>query len=479
MHFGSAPPRSYPDGHPSAKPTVHSTPACRPTHGMDPPTSFGESSTTASQQTIPPTMILIIGGGIAGLTTALFLHRIGVQCRVFEAYARKAELGGGLQLAPNGVNVLAALGLGNAMIEAGTVCRTYRFCNHYGDVLAEIDLMGKERYGADSITCTRQSLHTVLANALEAAGVLVEYGHRLKDAVQTPSGVTVTFENGASATGSVLVGADGIHSRTRGILFPSALPPVYLGCMGFSGLLRLTSLSPEHLRRTRLAEGVMTLTHGPIGLWGMTETSKDAEGNRRMMCWSNSPQPHKKSERAGLSDEIPEQIRALLMPLHHDWWEPIPSMLTASTGPDAAGPPLCGSIWDLPVLERWYNGRIILIGDAAHATGPGGQGASTALEDAHFLARCLKDAGATTAGAPLSAPSLSAAFSAFQEHRKPRVDRINAESRRRLASKMGEVGAIGGWLRDRFMQVVVWWMRDSFGAQEFGYRIPGYDTLLL
>ena len=189
------------------------------------------SSTSPALDPSTSSAVLIIGGGIAGCALALFLSRLNISARVFEAYPETVEVGGGLQVAPNGGNVLRALGLHTALAESGAVCRTFRLCNHHGQTLMEIPLKGRERYGVDAITCSRHALRTVLLNALTTEGVRVEYHKRLTSLHQTEAAVTASFEDGTVAVGQVLVGADGIHSITRTLLFPTTPSPVYMGFM--------------------------------------------------------------------------------------------------------------------------------------------------------------------------------------------------------------------------------------------------------
>jgi hypothetical protein len=77
----------------------------------------------------------------------------------------------------------------------------------------------------------------------------------------------------------------------------------------------------------------------------------------------------------------------------------------------------------------------------------------------------------------LPPPYLTLLFNTFQSHRKPRVDRINADSRKRGLSKTQEIGPVRAWFCDRFTRLVAWWMRDTLGKENYEYRVPGYDTL--
>ena len=132
----------------------------------------------------------------------------------------------------------------------------------------------------------------------------------------------------------------------------------------------MSALSAEEVSRARLQDGVMTVSTGPVGIWGMTETSPHENGSRLVLCWSNSPQRlFTKEEQAAMT---PLQLKELLLPLYHNWYPPVPTLLHHATGPEAVRPPLKGPIFDMPDLSQWWEKRVILIGDAAHASVPGG-----------------------------------------------------------------------------------------------------------
>lgn len=439
------------------------------------------SAAASSSPAVPANSasVLVIGGGISGLTLALFLHRLRIPCRVFEAYAALSETAGAcLQLAPNGVNVIKALDLENELKVRGAVCHAYRFCNERGQTVAELPLKGAELYGADAITCSRHRLHTLLARTLEEEGLTVEYGHKLAQLQQDEQGVTLTFENGRTATGAMAIGCDGLHSRTRELVFPLAPQPAFIGYLGSGGVVPFSALTEKQLALARMNDGVMTVTRGPVGAFGTAETGRSAQGERQVFVWTNTPLSLEQCNKAR-TEMTSEQVHDLLAPNYSSWYDPLPTLLRASTnaelGSSLSRGPIFGFDRDLP---SWNSQRVLLIGDAAHATGPGGQGASTALEDAHFLARLLQDAYADSKGSAPSSAVVSSVFGAFELHRRPRVLRINAEARSRGDGKLRTYGPVSGWLRDRMMGGMTWWFGDAFFRDNFSYRIPGYDTML-
>jgi len=100
--------------------------------------------------------VLVVGGGIAGQTLALFLHRLAIPVRLFEAYPARAEVhGAGLMIAPNGMSVLMALGLDETLTQRGAVVHRMNLRNQFGNLLGEVQIKGKERFGVDAVICSR------------------------------------------------------------------------------------------------------------------------------------------------------------------------------------------------------------------------------------------------------------------------------------------------------------------------------------
>src|SRR6185437_3504873 len=146
---------------------------------------------------------IIIGGGIAGPALALFLRRAGISARVYEAYPRAENVGGGFQIAPNGVRVLATLGLRDAVMRGGTEASAFCFHNHHGRVIARIRT---DRAGP-AVTTTRAAFYGVLLDAVARAGITIEYGKRLREITTEGDEVVAHFEDGTEARGDLLIGA--------------------------------------------------------------------------------------------------------------------------------------------------------------------------------------------------------------------------------------------------------------------------------
>jgi 2-polyprenyl-6-methoxyphenol hydroxylase-like FAD-dependent oxidoreductase len=354
--------------------------------------------------------VLVIGGGIAGPAIALFLKRAGFQPTVFEAHERAADIGGGLQVAPNGMRVLGQLRLAEPVLKAGIESAEFCFENQSGKVLACIPNGPASRYGLPSVFIRRSILHATLLEELDRQQIPVQYSKRLQGIVSNGGGVTVTFTDGSHAEGDLLIGADGIHSETRRIAFPDSPSPFYTGLMvvgGFAQDPALRRVDAKLLSRAHMVYG----TNGFFG-YGY----HDAADSTSVMWWSHQQREEPSAE--GLRSVTPDGLREQLLEQHRGWAEPVPTILRS------AQRILWGPIHDLPDLKTWSTGRVVLIGDAAHAISPhAGQGVSLALEDALCLAKCLRNA------------SYPEAFATYQAARQPRAATLVAEARKRGEAK--------------------------------------------
>jgi FAD-dependent urate hydroxylase len=180
---------------------------------------------------------LIAGGGIAGTVAALALHRAGWSPTVYEARTADAdEAGAWLTVAVNGLTALRALDLDpDRVLAGGYPTPDMALTNGAGRRLAVLPLGGPAADGTTTTTIRRDGLYAALRAAAVDRGIPIEYGRRLRDVRHRAGGVTVTFEDGATAGGDLLIGADGLRSRTRKILNPDGPAPSYRGLLNGGG----------------------------------------------------------------------------------------------------------------------------------------------------------------------------------------------------------------------------------------------------
>jgi 2-polyprenyl-6-methoxyphenol hydroxylase-like FAD-dependent oxidoreductase len=338
---------------------------------------------------------LVIGAGIGGLATAQALLRLGHQVRVYEAAAELREIGAGVVLGANATRALDELGLHAAVRPVGTPLTTVRLLSERGRVLNRANTSAfTERLGYDNLGVLRADLQRALLQALPPG--VVHLGHRLARFEQTATHVTVFFENGEQATAEALIAADGIRSRVRRQLLPASQPRY----AGYTCWRAVVQADIPDLPTTGSSE-----TWGRARRFGLVPVA-----NNRIYWFAclNSPVPN---------DPILRPYRVADLQRHFaSFHAPIPQVLAATTDADL----LWGDLFDLAPLDNFAFGRVLLLGDAAHATTPNlGQGAGMAIEDAAVLARCL-------GSAPTDIP---AAFQAFDRQRRPRTRRIVTQSR--------------------------------------------------
>ncbi|MET8681290.1 FAD-dependent monooxygenase [Streptomyces sp. NPDC004647] len=315
---------------------------------------------------------LVIGAGIGGLTTAAGLLRQGIETEVFEARPSPGRLltGGGFMLWHNAFLSLRRLGLDEAVAADSVRMRFHEFRSDTGRRLARWHLDGPtEKCGAPACALRRSSLHKVLTEAV--GDHRIRLGSRLIGYTQDAEGVTARFQDGSTARGDLLIGADGLRSTVRGVMRRGFEPPPrYAGYTAWQAIARLPGES-------------VVPTGTFFNLWGKG-------GLRFLYCRLNENEVYWDaitSDRAAAGiNTIADMRRSALAAAYRDWPEPIGRIITA-TEEEAILPV---SIHDRPPGGGWTQGRVVLIGDAAHPmTLNLSQGAGQAIESGVVLAGML------------------------------------------------------------------------------------------
>jgi len=389
---------------------------------------------------------LVAGGGIAGALAAIALHDAGWRPTIYEANPAEAdERGAFLTVAVNGLNALRTLGLKpEVVLAAGFATPTLHLGNGAGRRLAALPLGGPLPDGTTTTTIRRADLYAGLRAAAAQRGIPIAYGKRLTGLDEQPGRVTARFEDGTAATGELLVGADGLRSRTRKALNPDGPAPSYLGLLNAGGF---TDRPVEaELDRT---PGVVHMTFGKRSFFGWTIAPDDT------VWWFANP-PRKQPVRSG--EFTPQSWRAHLIELFAGDAGPAAAIVRA-TG-EALGP------WNTEDLRRvpvWRSDRVVLLGDAAHAVSPAsGQGASMAMEDAATLGRSLAEVG-----------DVPAALAAYEQRRRARVEKVVAVGRRNGSGKTA--GPVGAAIRDALTPLILKlaYRRGDPQAWIFEHRVQG------
>ncbi|MFZ2156055.1 MAG: FAD-dependent monooxygenase [Bradyrhizobium sp.] len=376
-----------------------------------------------------PRKALIIGAGIAGPVAGLFLRKAGIEAQVFEAWPYSTGIGGGLQIAPNGMRVLDEIGLADEMIRRGSIAESFDFYSQSGMRLGSINRKMQARFGQPAVNMRRATLNEAIVNKAWCENVELAFEKRLvriEDRAGQP--VVAHFADGSSAEGDFLIGADGVHSAARANVIPDGPKPFDTGLIGFGGFVPRSLLD-----NTAIGQRVET-TFGQSGFFGYGFCSSDPDDG--VMWWST--QPGHGIDAATFRAMSQDALKRHLLDFHAGWHDPILQLL------EAAENIVVSATLDVATLPTWSHKRTLLIGDAAHATSPhAGQGASLALEDAMRLGRLMREG-----------QELGLTFQNFEHERRPRAEKIVALARRNGNSKR-EFSASGAWIRDRMLKLLL------------------------
>lgn len=348
---------------------------------------------------------LVIGGGISGMTCAIALRLAGMRATVHEAYDRTADGAGVyLTLAVNALDALRAVGvdLDGLGFDTPRITMTSGSGRRLGELPYGTGTEASEADGGlTSRTVKRADLYRRLREEALARGVRFEHGKRLVDASVSDDGVVATFADGTRAEGDLLIGADGLRSRTREIIAPDAPGARYNGLLNTGGYARGIAVDSE--------PGMMNAIFGRRCFFAYTP-HPDGE-----VWWVANPPSPAEPTAAELAAISPEEWRHRLIGLFRDDRGPAADIIRATDRIFAGW-----NTYDVPSVSAWSNDRMIIIGDAAHATAPSiGQGAAMAIEDAVVLVKCLRDL-----------PSVPDAFAAYEALRRERVERVVEQGRR-------------------------------------------------
>lgn len=311
--------------------------------------------------------ILIIGAGIGSLCTALMLQKKGYNVQVFEAASSIEPVGAGLGIGSNALQALYKAGVGDQIEREGNRLDQMFFQNERGSHLNQMDFTSlAQKFGLNNITIHRAVLHDILFEAIEPGTIHVN--KRCVDFQEKEEGITVSFSDGSSIEASLVIAADGIHSMFREKLIANSTPR-YAGYTCWRGVVK--TMNQQFNQQTSYELwgkagriGIVPL-QGGSAYWFACVNAKQKDP----MYQNSSPE-----DVARLFHDFPADVTALIVStkkdelLHHD-------------------------ISDIRPLDQFVFGRVVLLGDAAHATTPNmGQGAGQALEDAIVFVNCLTNA---------------------------------------------------------------------------------------
>jgi 2-polyprenyl-6-methoxyphenol hydroxylase-like FAD-dependent oxidoreductase len=358
--------------------------------------------------------VIIAGGGIGGLVTALSLHRAAIDVHVFESASALHPLGVGINLLPHCTRHLAELGALAPLLELGVETGELVFFNKFGQRVWEEPRGIAAGYRYPQVAIHRGELQMALFELVQerVGRDHVHTGHHLVDFDIRDDGVTAQFADHGSggtivrASGDLLIGADGIHSMVRAKLAPREGAPKWSGGLIWRGV---TETAPFLSGRTQIAAG------GRQTFIAYPMSKPYSERGRSLTNWAARFFVEPSRELPPEDWNRPGKLEDFL-PRYEDWrfdWLDIPSVIRSAQ-----------AIYEFPLvdrdpLERWTFGRVTLLGDAAHPMYPlGSNGASQAILDARSLAAALRDC-----------PTIDEALHRYEDDRRNKTAEIVARNR--------------------------------------------------
>lgn len=317
--------------------------------------------------------IVIAGAGIGGLCAAIALAKRGFVVAVYEQSLQLGEVGAGLQLSPNAMHVLNALGLA-AQVKAKAFCPKSAVMRHFqtGKAYFSVPLgdVAIQKYGIDYVHIHRADLHAVLRQACEALQVPIILGQGVQSYSQTSENLSIQFENGENLDADLLIGADGIKSRLQACMLGQTAAQ-FTGQVAWRGVVAANKL-PKGLIKPNA-----NLWVGP----GKHFVSYYLRGGDLVNFVAVQERDDWQKESWNEPGDINELRKTFT------GWHPEVTELLAATESC-----FLWALFDRQPLSQWTDHNVALLGDACHPMLPFlAQGAAMAIEDSYALAHCLAD----------------------------------------------------------------------------------------
>jgi len=346
--------------------------------------------------------ISILGGGIAGLSTAIALKQTGFDVTVYERFSRPTEIGAGIVCWPNASFVLEQLGVLDKVSKAsGSLNYMNRFTNT-GEPIGSLDINELNRLmDYPSYSIIRKDLMNILIQRTIELNITIHYQHDVIELFDNNLNTSVQFSNGKNIQPDIIIGADGrMKSLTRKYVNGSN-EPIYQGFINWVGVFEQATADFSELSVS--------------DYWGTGERFGIVPVSNTKAYWAGGVACEK------ISEINPNKYKSELNSLFRDWPGIIGKIINET--------PLSRInkiyVHDHDPIDLWHKNNVILLGDAAHSPLPtSGQGACQALEDAWHLAKCLKD----------NINDLSKAFTLFTELRKSKTTGITMGGRQLASS---------------------------------------------
>lgn len=337
--------------------------------------------------------VIIIGAGLAGLTTAAALRHFGIDAEVYEAAESRRVTGAALGVGSNATKVLRKLGIDLASSNVGQITDRFELRTQSGDLIRRVPMASMtEELGAPLVTIRRSDLADLLYESL--GDCKVNYGAKLAGYRQIPEGISAEFSNGSAVIADVLVGADGIHSSVRREIAGLEEPVNH----GYVCWLATVPFTHDNL---------------PVGYaghyWGRGQRFGLMDlGNGNSYWWATKNVGNNYvSTQDSIKNDVLESFRG--------WAEEVVSVIEATPTSEIMAVPA----WDRSFLENWGDGPVTLVGDAAHPMLASlAQGGGSSIEDGYVLASAIA-----------SHPDAEVALRAYETSRRERTRMLVETSR--------------------------------------------------
>lgn len=361
--------------------------------------------------------IALVGGGIAGLTAAIALAKSGHQVTLYEATSAWGDVGAGITLAPNAMRGLDYIGVGDAIVATGIEPSAQKITHwQSGETLLAVDRSKtREQYSSAYVYIHRADLHHILVAEAEKSGVKIHLAKAVSKVDFTGQKPLLTFADNSQAEADLIVGADGLKSQVRQLFDPIA--PHFSGHIAFRALAPATP-QIQHLidqAGMHIGPGKMVVRY-PLRKGTLLNLVFFARENG----WTED----------GWS--IPAELDELKK-LYSEWCPDIQALIDAIR----PGTVFKWAINEHSPLDRWtQDGKVVLIGDAAHAMTPFlGQGAATGIEDAIMLSRAIQESA--------SSEDALSRYVAARLDRTTFIQRESNENANRLQGQESELYGLG------------------------------------
>ena len=371
--------------------------------------------------------VAIIGAGLSGIALALSLHKHSISCSLYEAREAPLDIGGALMMMPNGLKALDKLGVQEAIRKRGyTFDNIYFYDAPLGKVTETVEFGSQEKYGVRALRIYRSALLQELFSELKAAAIPVYFNRRFSHIVSESEceGVVCQFTDGSTATASLLVGADGIHSSVRKYVAPDVVP-IFTGGAATMAAVPTSQLelpSKEMVDLTSSGNQIPLPAAVVVPKHGAFVIAPQVKDGSEVLITVQRPVEQNLGKEGWREKIANKEALAAILAQNAEHFPPIVRNAVRDIPRDTLN---AWPFYEIPRLDRWMSktGGVLILGDSAHALPPSaGQGVNQAFEDVYTLGLTLGRLSKSNSSRADSLKNLEKALLAWQAFRQTRID---------------------------------------------------------